>query len=303
MMLKIITNLYKRPNTFRCVHDIHQHYKSNISPFHILKEKKCYPQGCFYFQWKCKLLAKQKRCFRNFTHTGKECFNCKYFNEQKIHQYPEIMLDPEETKHFFEQLELFENWVQKLQHQRVPCEGTVSSITPDFILYSNNKGYTPGLKGFLIRFDEGYIDNRFFQDPFFLSISPMTQNKLLIRAGDSVEFEANLKIDKGRFTFIKSGRFQFFERGDSKAVRKSDILISLKVSTIQPGQPGKCIRCSYGILADIIAEKPGPGRAVLCLKGVNDYHFCPYNIATGENENNDQCIQTNANELKCHYTI
>jgi hypothetical protein len=303
MITRTITNLYKQSNTFRCVHDVHQHFKSNISPFHILKEKKCYPHGCFYFQWKCKLLAKQNKCFRNFTRVGKECFNCKYFSEQKIHQYPEVLLDKQEKIHFFEQFEIFESWVEKLKHQRVSCEGVVSSINPDFVLYKNNNSYTPSLKGFLIRFEQGYLDNQFFQDPFYLSISTMTQNKLLIRTGDSLEFTASLRIDKGRFKFFKSGKFQFYNRGNSKPVRNSDILVALKVATIQPGQPEKCMRCTYGSLADIITDKPGPGRAILCLKGIHDFQCCICNIESNANENNGQCMQTNTTGLKCHYTI
>ena len=302
-MLDKIENLYKKTGVFRCVHDVHKHFKSDISPYHILREKKCYPAGCIYFQWKCKLLAKQKKCFRNFTQTGRECFNCKYFFEEKIHQYPEITLQSENADLFFEQFEMFEEWIDTLKQNRVSCEGVVSSIKPNVVLYKNNNRFTPGLKGFLVRFNEGYIDNRLFIDPFFLSISSMTQNKLQIREEDSIEFTANLHINKGRFIFKKSGNFQFFNRGDTKPVRKSEALLALQHYTIQPAQPAKCMNCVNGMLIDIISNKPGPQRTVVCLKGVNDANFCPYAIESGNANNIDQCAQKKSDHIKCHRAL
>jgi hypothetical protein len=302
-MIHTIENLYKKPDIFHCVHDVHRHFKSDVSPYHVLKEKKCYPDGCIYFQWKCKQLAKLNKCFRNFTQTGRECFNCKYFFEEKIHQYPEINLNNEQATLFFEQFEQFEDRIGTLKHKRVPCEGTVNSIKPKIVLYKNHNRFTPALKGFLVRFNEGFIDNRHFIDPFFLSISAMTQNKLQIRNEDSIEFVANLHIDKGRFIFVKSGNFHFFNRGNGKPFRKSEALLALNNFTIQGGQPKKCLICEYGILADIVSDSPGPQRTVVCLQGVNDYNFCPYPVEHCKHEIIDKCIQIQTKSVSCHQPL
>ena len=232
-MYKPVTNLFKQPKVFKCFHDVHQHFKSEMSPYYILVEKQCFPHGCVYFQWKCKLLAKHKKCFRSFTKVGRKCFNCSYFHEEKIHQYPEFLLDENQQSEFIETFEEFEEWVQSLKNKRINCEGTVSSVKPNFILFNKGNYYSLNLRGFLIGFDEGYLDNRHFQGRFYLSISSLTQNKLLIKEGDEIEFEGNLEIDRGRFKFVKSGRFEFYNRGNDAAIKKEGILVSMKTFTIR----------------------------------------------------------------------
>ena len=86
-------------------------------------------------------------------------------------------------------------------------------------------------------------------------------------------------------------------------MRKSDILAVLKTVTIQAGQPEKCLRCAYGTLADIMSDKSGPGRAVLCTKGIQDYQFCIFNLENVTNDNNNQCLQSNDAKVSCHNTI
>ena len=61
------------------------------------------------------------------------------------------------------------------------------------------------------------IDNSPFDDPFYLSISSLTQNKIKLRKDDLLEFEANLFLDRGRLVFRKSGKFYFTERGSDPA--------------------------------------------------------------------------------------
>ena len=68
------------------------------------------------------------------------------------------------------------------------------------------------------------IDNSPFDDPFYLSISSLTQNKIKLRKDDLLEFEANLFLDRGRLVFRKSGKFYFTERGSDPAPNKSDLL-------------------------------------------------------------------------------
>jgi len=296
-------NLYKQTHTFRCVHDVHRHFKSEMSPFYILSEKQCFPDGCIYFQWKCRLLAKQRVCFRGFSHVGKNCFNCKYFYEEKQHQYPELITQDEENTKFIDLFFEFEEWINDLQSKRVPCEGIVTGITPDLFLKKQGSRQSIRATGFLIRFEEGYIDNQLFEDPFYLSISALSQNKLLLRNGDNIEFDASLIIDRGRFRFIKPGRFQFYERGDEKPLRKSDVLVALQTYTIQENQPEKCMDCASGMLVDVENSNNGSSRTIVCLQGIVDYRYCTISVEIINSSNGDTCINSTWKGKKCHHVL
>jgi hypothetical protein len=302
-MLETKKNLYKQSQTFRCVHDVHRHFKSEMSPFYVLSQKQCYPDGCVYFHWKCRLLAKKKSCFRGFSHVGKNCFNCKYFYEEKRHQYPEFIFKEDGDDNFVEQFFEFEEWINDLQSRRVLCEGTISAINPNLTLRYSGQYPRISAHGFLIRFDDGYIDNYLFEDPFYLSISAMSQNKLLLREGDNLEFEAGLLIDRGRLKFIKPGRFQFYHRGEDKPLRKNDVLVALETYTIQENQPAKCMNCAYGMLVDVENSTNGPSRATVCLQGIADYRYCTISVKTHDTNNGDSCANSGWKGKKCHHVL
>jgi hypothetical protein len=274
-----------------------------MSPFYVLSQKQCYPDGCVYFHWKCRLLAKRKSCFRGFSHVGKKCANCKYFYEEKRHQYPELINLNKDNDSFVEQFSEFEEWINDLQSKRILCEGTVAGITPDITLRQNGNRLNKSVHGFLIRFEQGFIDNHLFEDPFYLSISALSQNKLLLREGDNLEFEASLLIDRGRFKFIKPGRFQFYERGNEKPLRKNEVIVALETYTIQENQPSKCMNCAYGMLADIENSNNGPSRATVCLQGIDDYRYCTIAVQMSDSNNGDSCINSGWKGKKCHHVL
>ena len=302
-MLNTKKNLYKQPHTFRCIHDVHRHFKSEMSPFHILSKKQCYPNGCVYFQWKCRLLAKKKTCFRGFSYVGKNCFNCKYFYEEKRHQYPELIDQSDNEENFINQFVEFEEWIEDLKSRRVLCEGIIAGINPDLTLRRQGEKYRISARGFLIRFKEGYIDNHLFEDPFYLSISSMTQNKLLLREEDNLEFEASLLVDRGRLKFIKPGRFEFYNRGDNKPLRTNDILVAKETYTIQENQPAKCMNCVHGMLVDVENLDNGPSRATVCLQGIADYQYCTISVNTDDSLNGDSCANSGWKGKKCHHVL
>lgn len=296
-------NLFKKTSTFKCVHDVHRHFKSEMSPYHVLVAKNCYPDGCVYFQWKCRLLAKQKSCFRNFKKVGRKCFNCKYFYEEKVHQYPEPMLTESEYAEFVDDFDEFFDWIQSLQKKRVLCEGTVTSVRPDLNVEVYNNHPKIILRGYLIGFQFGFIDNIHFEDSFYLRISTLSQNKLQIRSGDNIEFEATLILDRGRLKFVRPGRFQFFERGTAEPPKKSDSLVALNSATIQNGQPEKCLGCSKGILADLNGPEAGPRRTIVCLMGMPDYQLCNYTTPQDQSLNNEICANPKWKNGHCNYTL
>jgi hypothetical protein len=157
--------------------------------------------------------------------------------------------------------------------------------------------------GFLARFEDGYIDNQLFEDPFYLSISSMSQNKLLLRKGDNIEFEASLIIDRGRLKFVKPGRFQFYNRGNEKPLRRNDVLVALETYTIQEKQHAKCMNCVFGILVDVVNTKNGPSRSTVCLQGITDPQYCTITIQTKDSKNSDSCVNSSWKGKKCHHVL
>lgn len=296
-------NLYKQAHTFRCVHEAHRHFNSEMSPFHILSKKNCFPHGCVYFHWQCRLLAKQKKCFRGFTTVGRECFNCKYFYEEKQHQYPQFIENGQNQDTFMQAFEEFEEWINELQNKRINVEGTVAAVTPELSLKYSGRQLQLQMNGFVVRFDQGFIDNQLFADPFYLSISAMSQNKLQLRENDELEFDAGLLIDRGRFKFIRPGRFQFYQRGENRALRRNDVLVALRTYSIQKNQPLKCMRCAYGQLVDAENRKNGPSRLTVCLQGIADYRYCTISMESFENSNGDSCINNSWVKMNCNHVL
>jgi len=182
-------------------------------------------------------------------------------------------------------------------------EGIVSNVIPSLTMRLSGANFVLQANGFLVFFEQGYINDFLFMDNFYLSVSALTQNKIQFRKGDSVEFEANLNISRGRFKFFKPGRIQFFERGKDKALTKADILLALKIYTIQKGQPPKCLHCVHGVLVDHIDSGKGPTRSVVCLEGIADFQLCTLDIKSPATDKRDTCINAEWQGKTCHHVL
>lgn len=295
-------NLYKKNNIFICKHDIHKHFSSKISVYHILEKKKCYPDGCVYFKWKCKVLAKKKKCHRNFTKVGKNCFSCKYFYEEKIHQFPQIVIDQNEKTEFEYRYAEFCDWINSLKDKRVFCEAIIDSIAPDFVLYNNNGKYNIGLRGFLLIFKEGFIDDQHFEDTFFLHLNSNTQNKFRFREEDELEFKANVKIVDGKLELFSAGSFNFYLRGKTKPLLKSDLLVSISTATTFAQPYPKCHSCKFSILPKIQNVHFGKKRVLVCTKGINEPDYCVERLEK-KLQNSDKCENDMWEKLNCNHTL
>jgi hypothetical protein len=245
-----------------------------------MEEKKCYPNGCVYFKWKCKDLAKKKKCHRNFTSVGKYCFSCKYFYAEKIHQYPDLII--EDRNKFFEEYEKFCEWVTLNQNKTVFCEGTIYSVLPDFIAIKKNGKLKLEIKGFLITFNEGFIANQHFEDNFYLHVDIMLQNRLRLRPNDEIEFKAIFKEKKGKIELVAPRHFNFYLRGNDKPLLRSDLLVSLNTATTFNIQPDKCKKCVYSIIPNIQNNRSGKNRVLICTKGIHEPENCMENLTNNK---------------------
>jgi hypothetical protein len=129
---KIYTNLYKRPDVFSCPHSSHHRFGGVLTPHHILNEKKCYPDGCMVFVWKCRLLDKGHACPKKFKHVGRQCFSCKQFFEEKYQQQPKLKISGEEFEKFKFKLEDFDFWLDGVIGREIELEATVKTVKPNF---------------------------------------------------------------------------------------------------------------------------------------------------------------------------
>ena len=127
-MSRVMINQYKRQDVFRCSHTAHFRFEKNVSVYHVLKEKECFPEGCIYFLWKCRLLNKGNSCPKKYRHVGRDCFSCKNYFDEKINHQPEIILDEEAYKKFQLDLEEFEDWLEQNVGRWVEFSGIINSV-------------------------------------------------------------------------------------------------------------------------------------------------------------------------------
>ncbi|MCK4427015.1 MAG: hypothetical protein KAW16_00875 [candidate division Zixibacteria bacterium] len=282
VMQKVLINQYKRQDVFQCGHEAHFKFEKSVSVYHVLKEKRCYPEGCIYFLWKCKLLNKGHSCPKGYKHVGRNCFSCKNYFDEKISYQPEILLDKEEFENFQRELEEFEDWLQGAVGKRIEFSGTVNSVKPHFKKKRLGSKEILTFPGFLVSFKEGYLDRVFFKDHIFLTISRKTQENLKFAKGDKVEFEALLRTDKGRIILERIRHVEFLEKKREAFWNLSQAVVAKNTGTEFDCQPEKCLVCENGSLLDVV-EKDGQRsksyRHLFCLAGVTDPENCVYHLA------------------------
>jgi hypothetical protein len=280
-MPKVLINQYKRQDVFRCSHRAHFRFEKNVSVHHVLKEKKCFPQGCIYFLWKCHLLNKGHSCPKKYQHVGRGCFSCKSYFDEKINYQPETMLDPEAYKKFQRDLEDFEEWLEETRGNWVEFSGTVNSVKPHFRKIRFGSKETISFPGFLISFTEGYLDRTFFEDHIFVTTSRRTQQNLRFAKGDRVDFQARLGIDRGRIVLDRIRHVDFLNKEKDKAPTVSQALVAQKTGAEFDCQPEKCVMCEKGCLLDVVekTEDTSPvKRHLFCLMGMENPEECIYQL-------------------------
>lgn len=270
-------NLYKRSNIFTCYHETHSGFKNKISVFHILKEKKCYPQGCFYFRWHCKELSKRNKCHRGFTRVGRKCFGCRSFYEEKIHNYPELKVTESEYKNFLKELDVFEDWLSENENKELEILGTVRGVKPHFVQKIYPKGSHLSSRGYLLIFNGIYLGRQRIDDYVYGQISANYFQKLRLGKGDHIEAIARLTTREGRLLLTRFRRVDVLEKGEPPLWDEQRVLLARETATEFSFQPEDCVQCPFGALVDVQYMKDHHShshRKLLCLKGQQDYKDC-----------------------------
>lgn len=286
-MQRTLINQHKREDVFRCGHSSHFKFQNNVSVYHVLKERRCFPQGCIYFQWKCQVLNKGNGCPKKYKHVGKSCFSCKYYYEEKHCYQPEVLLSESEFVIFKRELEDYDHWLDQLLGKKVAVRGVINSIKPHLRKNILHKKEQMSFLGFLASFSSGYIDRIFFDDYFYLNLSPRTQERFSLSPSDKIDFWARLKTDRGRIVFYSPKEIEVVSKDleeklpDDLKWDLSQILVARKTGTEFDVQPEKCFACDKGILLDI-SEEDSRGkrnyRHIFCLQGTKNPESCLYDL-------------------------
>jgi hypothetical protein len=272
-----LKNLLKKTDIFCCNHNSHRGFKKKMSVYHILKEKKCYPEGCFYYQWQCKLLSKKHKCHRGYKQVGRNCFNCRYFYEQKIHNIPELQITQEKFQLFLKELDQFEDWLIENQYKDLEIEGIVSGVKPHFVRKIYPKTDYLSFKGYILIFKELFIGRYHMDDYVYGLISSNLYSKLNFGRGDKIEAIAQLSTQQGRLLLNRFRRVNFLQRGEPALWDEQKAIIAKETATLFSIQPESCVKCPFGALVDVMYMKDHrsySNRELFCLKGQKDYKNC-----------------------------
>jgi CxxC motif-containing protein len=268
--------MYKARGLFICRHPTHRKFDFEVSPYHILKQKKCYPEGCVEFLWQCDVSIKGKKCPRGYKHVGRNCFSCKYYHEKKICRQPEALVDENSLKRFFRDLEDYEFWLSTVEGYRVSFSGNIASVFPSLTLTVDNGGNSIRLKGFLITFNKGYIGDGIFDDMIYLEVG----NRFLAgwnpAPGDELEFKAELRNDRGRILLKKPSHVEIKRNGGQPLIDYSKALVGKATGAQVKDDIRLCQGCPYGALLDVIEISPKRNqyRRFYCLRGVEYSKDC-----------------------------
>ena len=272
-----LSNPWKRPGVFVCDHAAHRDFAGSVSPYHVLREKRCYPQGCLYFRWRCRRLERGRPCPRRFTHVGRLCRGCRHYEEEKIHQQPRLLLSPGQWLDFRRELWAFEEWFDRVVGTEVEVTGRVGDVKP-FFVREVDAGQRIRFRGFLVVFPRAHLGWTLLDAPVYLRIPRAAQERHGFRSGDLLEFRATVRQDRGRVVLERMRRPEVLERGTGPVWSVSDGIVARRTATAFPRQPEQCLRCPAGTLLDVYqdtGERVRRFRRMLCLEGLPAPEACP----------------------------
>jgi len=274
-------NPYKRTDVFKCKSYGHEKFGHKVSAYHVLRVKKCYPQGCIYFKWFCHLLNKGKSCQRGYNYVGRKCFGCNNYYDEKINNQPELIVSPAEYNKFLEKLDEFEDWLDTINQKNIDIEGTILTVKPALIKTIEPNSSRLRLSGYFIHFEEAFIDRVHWEDHCYAMVFPDCHRRFLFASGDRIEFRAKIELDHGRLVFKKMNSVNFLDRSGKQSWKNSDSLIAKYTTFSFADQPEKCLHCQYGMLIDVV-DKSQPewhrGRELVCLRSVTHPEDCLFHI-------------------------
>lgn len=270
-------NCYKRDDVFVCRHESHRGFDHRVSAYHVLIEKRCHPDGCLEFQWKCKLLGKGGTCPKDYRHVGSNCTNCRHYYEEKLQRRPEVLLSEREFGLFLEDCHDFDDWLSARRHRVIEVGGEITDVRPYLVMERDERRSGLALHGFLLRLHPGYVGLDGFDEPLYVRINRGQQQRHKLAPGDRIECEGEIDLDRGRIVATRVRRLSVEQRSGRPAASWDRALLDRTGAVTLADQPERCLRCERGALVDVqVRGEGGAGRKLVCLEGIGRPQDCPY---------------------------
>ena len=274
-------NIYKRQDIFRCVHGEHGRFAHVVSPWHVLEEKGCWPEGCLSFYFRCSRLLKGATCPRRFHRPGQRCQNCPALREEKRHYTPELAVSAADWQAFRSDLERHRRWLSSVRGRCVSFFGKVESVKPHIKhVYNDRRSYFLFI-GWWVVLTEAFIGRDRFTDRLFLYLPKGKQARWGMVEGDELEGMAQADLFQGRLTLFQPRSLEWNIHGEGRPGRESDILLGLNLGSLFDRQEERCFSCKNGVLVNV--ENPEglrrrPKREMFCMAGFPNPGACTHAV-------------------------
>jgi hypothetical protein len=247
----------------------------------VLREKKCYPQGCTYFRWKCANLNKGKPCKKKYKHVGRACFSCRFFYDVKEINQPVLLLTEEQFKLFLVELEEFEDWLMQISGKQVAVTGNITSVKPQYFLHQGKKSYKIVHNGFFITLYNCSINFSLYSDALYVPIPSVVQNKHRFTKGDMISFNGYVTVKNGMLFINNMRHIEMLDKKDTGSWTDVHAKIAQWYGAILPYQSAKCHACDKGMLLQVLPidnMETISSRLMFCIEGVSDPASCWYKL-------------------------
>lgn len=291
-MSRTLKNLWKTAGLFSCRHPAHGSFDYHVSPYHVFVEKKCFPEGCLEFKWRCRRFEKGRKCPRGFSHVGRNCFSCKDYHESKLQYVPECCLDEIPLREFIERMREFEGWIEDQNGRLLRFSGTIESIRPGLKVRLESGVSKVSLDGFFVSFSCGYLNNDLFDDRIYMRIPRGLLSRMPLTGGDELECDTIFTHQRGRIVLTNPRRIELSRNGGKPTLNISRALVGRATGRIIRDSVEHCRECPFCALADVEDQtraKTSRYRRFFCLRGITDAENCPVRLegymATGNRSN------------------
>jgi hypothetical protein len=277
-----VRNAYKRTSIFHCAYTPHHRFEDDVSVFHVLKRRACFPSGCVQFKWRCRKFDKGQTCPRKYKFVGRLCQGCKYYYEEKQAFNSELKISPEEFEAFRRELALWEDWLGQVEGREVEFRGTIHTVKPHMKAFDGRGGHKLRFVGWLLTFRSAIVRYDHFDDPIYVHISRTQMQRFAFSPGMEIDGLGTFHLDRGRPVLSRFHRVELL--GDVPSASppsETEALVSAASGETFNPAPEKCMLCARGILVDVEGEKSRqsrPSRCLLCLEGMPDPQSCLFHL-------------------------
>ncbi len=206
-----------------------------------------------------------------YTTPGRKCKGCTYYVEEKLHFQPTLLLPSDAYTQFIEEIENYENWLEKIRFTRQPIAGRIYTVRPWFEKHLFPDRSRLDLRGYLLVF----MDR--FEDPFYVRISQGQMQEYGFIPRMKVEMVGEIREDRGRIVIQHVAQVEKKTKGWGWQWTKDKAQVAVKTATEFTFQPEKCFACSWGALVDITElteNEKKKYRRLYCLKGIVNPSVC-----------------------------